>query len=249
MSVYNGQPDPFNGGAVASCAPSTAVLPDGKPIAVLCKQVEQATTDVDGSQGFSAAPQVGVVARVMRWTYNQFGQVLTETDPLNNTTTYEYYADTAFTGADPNAVGHTRGDLKLVTNAAGQQTKYNKYNKSGKVLESEDANDIVTTHTYDARQRPTSTNVGGLITTMEYWPTGLLKKVTQADGSYVLYGYDAAHRLTSIRDNLGNSVTYTLDNMGNRTAEEFKDPGNALRRSLGRSIDALGRVQQVTGRE
>jgi hypothetical protein len=52
-----------------------------------------------------------------------------------------------------------------------------------------------------------------------------------------------------VTDNLGNSVTYTLDNLGNRTAEEVKDPGNVLRRALARSIDALGRVQQITGRE
>ena len=249
-SVYNGQPDPLNGGAVASCAPSTAVLPDGKPIVVLCKQVEQATTDVNGSQGFSAALQAGVVARVRNWTYNEYGQVLTEKDPLNNTTRYEYYTDTSFTGADPNAVGYTRGDLKLVTNAAGQQTKYNKYNKMGAVLEMEDPNGVITSYTYDARQRLTSTSVGGQTTTQEYWPTGLLKKVTQPDGqTYVQYNYDDAHRLRSVQDNLGNSITYTLDNLGNRTGEEVKDPGNALRRQLTRSIDALGRVQQITGRQ
>lgn len=38
--VYNGQPDPFAGATLASCAPSGAVLPDGTPIAVLCRQVE-----------------------------------------------------------------------------------------------------------------------------------------------------------------------------------------------------------------
>jgi len=224
--------------------------PDGKPIAVLCKQVEQATTDVNGSQGVGAMLQTGVVARVKSWTYNEHGQVLTEKDPLDNTTTYEYYPDTAFTGTDPNAEGHTRGDLKQVTNAAGQQTKYNKYNKNGLVLEMQDPNNVLTTYTYDARQRLTSTSVGGQITSQEYWPTGLLKKVTQPDGvSFVQYGYDDAHRLTSVSDNLGNSITYTLDNLGNRTAEEVKDPGNALRRQLTRSIDALGRVQQITGRQ
>lgn len=249
-SVYNGQPDPLNGGAVASCAPSTALLADGKPIVVLCKQVEQATTDVDGSQGFSAVLQAGVLARVKIWTYNEHGQVLTERDPLNNTTTYEYYPDTAFTGTDPNAVGHTRGDLKQMTNAAGQQTKYNMYSKSGLVLEMRDPNNVLTTYTYDARQRLTSTSVGGQTTSREYWPTGLLKKVTQPDGqTYVLYNYDDAHRLISVEDNLGNSITYTLDNLGNRTAEAVKDPGNALRRQLARSIDALGRVQQITGRQ
>jgi hypothetical protein len=52
--VYNGQPDPFNGGATANCAPPDALLPDGSPIAIVCKRVKQATLDSDGSQGFSA---------------------------------------------------------------------------------------------------------------------------------------------------------------------------------------------------
>lgn len=37
IDVYNGQPDPFNGNAIASCASASARLVDGKPIAVLCK--------------------------------------------------------------------------------------------------------------------------------------------------------------------------------------------------------------------
>ena len=53
-SVYEGQPDPFNGDALASCAPATARLPDDKPIAVLCKRVKQATTDADGHLGMAA---------------------------------------------------------------------------------------------------------------------------------------------------------------------------------------------------
>lgn len=54
-SVYNGQPDPTASGVKASCAPSDALLPDGKPIAVLCKRVLQSTSDFDGTAGFSAA--------------------------------------------------------------------------------------------------------------------------------------------------------------------------------------------------
>jgi uncharacterized protein RhaS with RHS repeats len=81
--VFNGQPDPFSGGAVASCAPTSALLPDGKPLVVLCKRVEQATTDETGAQGFTAALQSGVPARTASWTYNATGQVLTETDALN----------------------------------------------------------------------------------------------------------------------------------------------------------------------
>ena len=251
-SVYNGQPDPFAGGALASCAPTSALLPDSKPIAVLCRQVKQATDDADGSLGFSAPLQSTVPAREQRWTYNEFGQVLTHDGPRTDVadiTVNVYYPDTAFIGSDPNAIGHTRGDLQQTTNPAGQVTRYTLYDKLGNLLEMIDPNGVSTRHTYDVRQRLTSTTVAGQTTVFDYWPTGLLKRVTQPDQSWVHRDYDDAHRLIRISDNLGNSVTYTLDNMGNRTTEEVKDLSNTLRRTLGRSIDALGRVQQITGRE
>ena len=248
-SIYNGQPDPFAANAIASCAPTTALLPDGKPIAVLCKQVQQATTDTDGHLGFTAGLQGGVANRVQSWTYNQYGQVLTAKDPLNNTTTYAYYTDTAFTGVDPNAVGHTIGDLQSVTNAKGQVTTYTQYDKHGQLLQSSDPNGVLTANTYDLRQRLLSTSLGGQTTGYTYDPAGQLLKITAPDTNWVGYEYDPAHRIVATKDNLGNRIEYTLDNAGNRTAESVKDPGGNLRRTLARSIDALGRVQQTTGRE
>ena len=56
-------------------------------------------------------------------------------------------------------------------------------------------------------------------------------------------------RQTAVFDHLGNRIEYTLDNAGNRIAEQVKDPGGVLSRQLSRSIDALRRVQQTTGRE
>jgi YD repeat-containing protein len=251
-SVYNGQPDPFNGNTVASCAPPSALLPDGSRIAVLCRQVEQATTDANGSLGFAAPLQTGVAAREQRWTYNEFGQVLSHDGPrtdVTDTALYEYYSATSFTGTDPNAVGVTRGDLKKVTPPIGGYTLYKLYNKLGQVLETEDANGVITTYTYDLRQRLTSMTVAGQTTLYDYWPTGLIKRITQPDASWVSYDHDDAHRLVKVSDNLGHSITYTLDNLGNRVDEQVKDPGGTLRRNLARGIDALGRVQQVTGRE
>ena len=58
------------------------------------------------------------------------------------------------------------------------------------------------------------------ITTYDYDKVGQLKKVTEPDASWVAYSYDAAHRLTDVADSWGNSVHYTLDAMGNRTAED-----------------------------
>jgi YD repeat-containing protein len=240
--VYNGQPDPFSNGGVVSCAPSTATLPDGSPIVVLCKQVEQATTDANGALGFSATVDTTVPARVRQWTYNQYGQVLTAKDPLNNTTTQTYYSDTT---AD-----HTMGDLATVTNALNQVVaRYIKYNPAGQWLEMTDANGVTTTRTFDLRQRLKTTTTAGLTTSYDYWPTGSLKSVTLPDTSSVSYGYDDAHRLTSVSDNLGNKITYTLDNNGNRISEAITDPTGRLAKALTRVPDALNRIQQVTGRE
>jgi YD repeat-containing protein len=91
--------------------------------------------------------------------------------------------------------------------------------------------------------------VGGQSTGYTYDAVGQLTRVSAPDGSWVGYEYDAAHRQTAVKDNLGNRIEYALDNAGNRTGQNVKDPGGALARTLARSIDALGRVQQTTGRE
>lgn len=115
-----------------------------------------ACRDGDGSQGLGAALQPGVPARIWSYTYNRNGQVLTENGPrtdVNDITTYEYYSDTT--------ANWTRGDLKKITNAAAQVTQFTRYTPSGQPLESIDPNGVVTTHTYDARQRLITTTVAG----------------------------------------------------------------------------------------
>jgi len=101
---------------------------------------------------------------------------------------------------------------------------------------------VVTTLGYDARQRLTSRQVGSETTTFDYWPTGLLKKVTLPDSSYLLYTYDNAHRLTRIDDAAGNYVVYTLDAMGNRTAENLYDPTSFLARTHSRIFSSLNQL-------
>ena len=211
-----------------------------------------ATPFGNGTTATPAVPSLidtSVPLRTWNYTYNQYGQMLTAKDPLNNTTTYAYYPDTTFTGTDPNAVGHTLGDLQTVTNAAGKVTSYTKYNKLGQVLEMRDPNGVLTVSTYDPRQRLLSRSIGGQTTSYAYDPAGQLLKITAPDSSWVGYEYDAAHRLVATKDNLGNRIEYTLSNAGERIAENVKDPSGTLARTLIRSIDALGRVQQTTGRE
>lgn len=240
--VYNGQPDPFNGNEIARCEATGARLPDDSVIAVLCKRVEQATADLTGEQGFSAASQTGVFARATSWTYTPTGQVLTEVNARGVTIlTNEYYADTT--------PDHTKGDLKSSTNALGHKTSFTRYNPYGQPLEMIDANSVSTVYAYDARQRLSVVTSGGVATTYDYWPTGLLKRTSQPDGSTVNYEYDDAGRLKAVSDSQGNRVEYTLDASGNRTQEIAKDPSGTLKRTVSRVFDALGRVQQTTGRE
>ncbi|MBW8828405.1 MAG: RHS repeat protein [Burkholderiales bacterium] len=248
INVYNGQPDPTAGNAVSSCAPADALLFDGRPITVLCKKIEQGSTDPDGSQGFSAPADVNVPTRVSTYTYNQYGQVLTAKGPrtdVNDMTTYAYYTDTT---AD-----HTLGDLQSVTNPAGHTTQYVKYDKAGRVLRSIGAAGATTDLAYKPRGWVESVTVkpadGGTaqVTTYSYDAAGQLKQVTLPDAVTLQYTYDDAHRLTGITDGAGNTVTYTLDNAGNRAGETLKDAGGTLARNITRVFDALGRVQQVTG--
>ena len=199
-------------------------------------------------EGSPASPRslldTAAMPQTWTYTYNQYGRMLTARDPRNKLTTYAYYADTT---AD-----HTLGDLQSVTNSLGRSTQYTRYDKSGRLLRSIDPNGSVTDTTYTPRgwvKTVTVTPPGAAarLTVYDYDGVGQLKKATLPDAVALEYTYDAAHRLTGIKDNAGNSVTYTLDNMGNRKAEDLKDPDGTLARNITRVFDALNRVQDATG--
>jgi RHS repeat-associated protein len=181
------------------------------------------------------------VARTWTYTYDANGRRLTENGPrtdVSDVTTYAYYTCTT---------GIQCGQLQTITNALSQTTTFNTYNAHGQPLTITDPNGVVTTLTYDLRQRLTSRGVAGDTTTFEYWPTGLLKKTTLPDGSFALYTYDDAHRLTEIEDAEGNRIEYTLDAMGNRTAEEVYDPSSALVRTRTQVFNSLSQLWKQLG--
>ena len=178
------------------------------------------------------------VSRIWTYTYDGYGRVLTVDGPrtdVSDVTTYSYYTCTT---------GYQCGQVQTVSDAAGNVTTYNTYNAHGQPLTISDPNGVVTTLVYDSRLRLTSRQVGTETTTFSYWPTGLLKQVTLPDTSYILYSYDAAHRLTQVSDGLGNAIDYTLDAMGNRTAENVYDPSNALHRTHSRVFNSLSQLYQ-----
>lgn len=180
---------------------------------------------------------------------------------VTDTTTYNYYDANAtcapsaaapiidpITGFAPDNLG-CRGQLSSVTNALNQTTTYNRYNHHGQLEQMTDANGVITTMTYDLRQRLLSRTVGSETTTLVYDNVGQVVQLIMPDVSILNYTYDAAHRLTEVQDTLGNKVTYTLDAEGNRINEVTTDPLGYLAKTITRNYDALNRLQQVRGVE
>ena len=139
------------------------------------------------------------------------------------------------------------GQVATITDAAGNVTTYGNYNADGSPLSITDPNGVVTSFTYDARQRVLSRSSAGEITTYTYYPTGLLQTVTLPDGSTTSYTYDGAHRLTKVTDSAGNSEVFTLDGMGNRTSIATFDPQNVLATTQSRVYNSLSQLAQTIG--
>jgi YD repeat-containing protein len=230
--VYNG-----DGGAQCGFQADGSTLVPG----VLCSKTEQATTDATGAAGFSATPTG--TPRISTYTYNANGSVLTMDGPrtdLSDVTATAYYSNTdADTGK--------RGNAATTTNALGHVASITAYDAHGHPLTIVDPNGMITSFAYDARQRLTSRNVGGEVTTYAYDGVGQITQVSLPDGSFLSYGYDAAHRLTGMSDSLGNRVAYTLDAMGNRIQEQRFDPANALAQTRSRVFNNLNQLVQEIG--
>ncbi|UOD27739.1 RHS repeat protein [Massilia violaceinigra] len=238
---YNGQRDAS--GKVVECA-GGAVLPNGKPIAVVCRASVQATSDTNGGLGF-AAVGTGPVQE-WRYTYNGTGQMLTSSGPADangktETTSMTYYADTT--------ASHAPGDLASVRNSVGEVTIYLEYSEDGLPTKIQRPNGQMVGLEYGARQRLVSSTVrtiSGQAETMryEYDIAGQLIRTTAPDGSALEYTYDDAHRMTGLRDRAGNSINFTLDAMGNVVRQEMKDPNGKLVAQTTRAFDALSRLQR-----
>lgn len=240
--VYNGQRDA--GGVLASCA-GNAKLPNGKPIAVLCSKTVQATRDPNGAQGFAAPPSGR--PRTWRYSYNEAGQLLKVTGPTDASGQAEslslaYYTDTTAT--------HTVGDLASIQNANGETTRFLEYTQAGLPSKIRRAGGDLVNVVYDGRQRITSRTIedgkgGAEASHFAYDDAGQLTRITFPDGAALTWGYDDAHRMTSMKDGAGNGVHMTLDGMGNVTRQEVRNAKGELVRENNFAFDALSRLASV----
>ena len=163
---------------------------------------------------------------------------------VDDITVIDYYAP------DEGCLGEhfgCRGQIRQIINALGHVTQITRYNAYSQPEVIVDPNGLVTTLTYDVRQRLLSRMQGTETIRYDYDAAGQLINLTYPDGSFMHYDYDAAHRLIRITDNLGNRIDYTLDAMGNRIKQEVFDPANTLTEIRQREFDALGRLWKAIG--
>ena len=157
--------------------------------------------------------------------------------------------------AAPTTCAWRKGDLWKTTNALGHVTEVLAYDGAGRVTSIKDAHGTVTALEYDARGWLTRRTQFGAFpeivfdeaaTTIQYTADGLVRKLTERDNSFTLFGYDAGQRLTTVADSDGNAIVYTLNAAGERIAERTYDPTGALTRELSLTFDTLGRLASLT---
>lgn len=162
-----------------------------------------------------------------------------------------HQSDAASCAANPGTCAYRKGDIWKTISPGGHINEVLKYDGVGRILSMRDSSGVIMDREYHPRGWLAFTKVRGtnaasedddVISRYEYWPAGLIKKITNADGVYTNFEYDSAHRLTAVSDSAGNRIEYTLDAAGNRIAENTKGSTGALKRTLSRVYNTLGQL-------
>lgn len=181
------------------------------------------------------AADTQAAARTWSYTYNNLGLVETANGPrtdVSDITTYAY---------------DSKGRLTTVTNALGHITQLSNFDTYGNPQTLVDANGVTTSLSYTPQGWLASISTAGSNTSFEHDAIGQITKVTRGDGSWLSYIWSAARRLTAISNNLGETVEYDYDAMGNRTAQRLSDASNNLTHLQTWAYDELGRLLRSVG--
>lgn len=179
--------------------------------------------------------------------YNAVGQPATVTDPLTNTTAFEYDA---------------LGNLLATVDPVGNKTQRT-YDAVSRLIALTDPRGKSTQFTYDSVNQVTQlTDALNGVTTFAYDPNGNLLTLTDAKNQTTTYTYDNMDRLFTRKDALNRTESYQYDLAGNLT--RFTDRKNQItnfqydpldRRTLSSyadstsvavAYDAVGNVTKLT---
>jgi YD repeat-containing protein len=143
------------------------------------------------------------------------------------------------------------GALTSITNALGQVVQVTQHLPGGLPQTIVDANGVATQYTFDPRSRLLSTTVntgaGPLTTNFTYDPAGNLTNLALPDASAFSASYDSAHRLTGISDLYQQTVSYSLDTLGDLTRAIISGADGTAQQQHNLTFDSMGRMVQNIG--
>ena len=181
--------------------------------------------------------------RTWTYTYNRTGEVLTAQLPRTDVTAKTTYG---YTG------GTSGGTLISITDALSHvDERSTRRPAAAGPKKITDPNSVQTTLSWTPRNWLSSsvlaTSAGNLTTSFTYDSAGNLTKTTLPDNSYLAYGYDNAHRPTSITNALSESEAITYDSAGDVTQTLWKNASSVTKRQHTATFDALGRMLTGVG--
>lgn len=186
----------------------------------------------------------GTEGRIRSWVYNYclagdtncpVGLLKSVNGPLagtGDTVAYRYDA-TGFVSTITNEVGHVTAVISK--NPSGQPTRIR------------DANNVDTDLTYDERNRLKTVTIAGAVTTYDYFPNGMVRKITRGDGSFLQYTYNGANRVTRITNNAGEKIEFGYNANGDVESRTVKTSADAIVLQQTQAFDELGRLLRQVG--
>jgi len=232
--------------------------------------------DSSGDLTTQFAPLSSSAGATTSYTYNNFGEVQSLTDPLGNVTSNSYdghgnllsVTTPAPGGSGGGAAGvtqfgyNTLGELTQITDPLNHITTLT-YTSAGLIASITDPQSNVTSYQYDSRGNRTSvTDALQNQTTFAYDSGSRLLSITYPGGSTSSFTYDYRGRRITATDQDGKTTTYAYDgadrltsvtDAANNTTQYAYDTENNLlsitdanSHTTNFSHDAFGRVTQTT---
>lgn len=176
----------------------------------------------------------------------QNNQMVSETDALSHTTSYEYDGngnitrETRYDGASKTYTYNAQNMLISQTDYEGRQTRYEYDGKTNltKVIQPENRS---ISYTYDGNNHLTKiTDAKGNQTTFTY-QGAWIRTITDAKGQTRTITYNASGDITAVTDPAGKTTSYEYDNAGRKVKET-----NAAGKSTVYTYDNAGNITSIT---